>query len=201
MPRPKDGMYSKFNTGAMDEICALVPDFKDSDQAQGWYVKITNRAWFVRRYEEHHEVDLPSKVYFDAAYKCWQYADGTVHGFIDLRSGRHNPMQLLHILAHILQPSDTDWHKAEFSQMFMDLALLAYKDLPPLTDPTITDAKAFRKKIGEILRAHKIKTRIVSEETREKRRESFNARNVRGATERVKKIEEEVERILAEHLK
>lgn len=161
MSRPRDGVKTKFYKVVMPELQALVPDFSSEEEADRWYMKMIGSAWFKRRVgpDKYKERRLFDGIKF--TYRPFWCTDQASRQFqnnqpdIGLSVDHPNPMQALHILAHVLQPADTAWHGGEFSQTFLDLIERAF-------------TVEIRRQARKILLDNKIKTRTVklSEEER-----------------------------------
>lgn len=186
MARPKkDGMFTRFTAQAMGEIVKLVPDFQDDQEAQAYYKKITSYSRFKKHVEKHLEAPLPSNVTirrsYEGAYRCTVQV-GRCSGMgrdMELLASRANPMEVLHILAHFLQPSDSKWHGGEFSIIFLDLIERMH-------------GKEIKRAVKDILINYKIKTSVRSDSTREKQTEAYYRARVARANAGLKTLLAEV---------
>ncbi len=125
--RGKDGSLTRF-TEAMREICKLVPNFTDglgleSSKADvlatKYYKHFIGLIRFRHYAEEYLENPLPEEVTIGRYYRCTAHAE---HGLpvLTLPPSRANPLEVLHILAHYVQPPGTPWHRGEFGSIFLD---------------------------------------------------------------------------------
>ncbi len=168
MPRPKqDGMLTRWNVPVMNELVKLVPDFDgldDEKEAETFYKKIQRRAKFKRMAGEHLETSLPEYVRLSGydQYRCTNHVQYRWQN-LTLRDGRHNPMEVLHLMAHYLQPSDSKWHGGEFGKLFLELVAMMF-------------GPEMKRVAKDILIDNGIRTSVRSEETREKQRDAYYRR-------------------------
>lgn len=194
--RPKDGMYSRFTGPVMDQICALAPRFGDVE-ANAMYRRLRK----LKRFQKHVEAQadwcaergyawpnatlLPERVScLMVAYRCTEQVG---QGGIELLTPeRANPMELLHILAHYLQPHGGPWHGGEFGAIFLDLIERQF------------DAE-MKRTVKDIMLANKIKTSVRSPQTREKQTERFYERKIAQAPAGLARVLREMRELKAEH--
>lgn len=176
--RPKDGMYSRFTGPVMDQLCALVPDFTDHVEALKFFKRMTKYKRFQTMIEESRTKDscidnMPTTVsYVKRSYRCTEQPR-----WRELELGyRKNPMELMHIVAHYLQPGgNTPWHGGEFGSIFLELIERMF-------------GKDTKRAAKDILVSNKIKTSVRSPETREKQAAAFYRRKIEKAPEGLLKI-------------
>src|SRR5690348_5403534 len=154
MKRPQDGVFTKFTGEVMDKVCALTPDFTSYEDAAAFYRKLLRRkkvkTLLALRFNGREEIQNVL-TYTTGRYDCaFQAMEGPY-----LREDRHNPMEILHLFAHIVQPPDSAMHKGEFGKIFLTLVESVY------------DAE-MKRKVKDILIEHNIKTSTRSPETRQK---------------------------------
>lgn len=173
--RPKDGVQKKFVFTVMPEVCALVPDFADMSDAMKFYGKVLRRKKVKDLIRERYgDDDTAWPVFRDLEYQspnhwtyCFWQAD---HGPI-LAEKKHNPLEVLHLLAHRLQPVDTAMHKGEFGKLFLTLVESLY------------DAD-MKRQVKDILLNHKISTATKSPESRQRQSDAYHARRVQAVRDR-----------------
>lgn len=165
----------------MPDTIKLVPDFKDEEEANVFLSKIRMRAWYTRRWKARYPVRAPllfAKGVRFATMRSNQRCTTQVemqHQYMALDPGKANPMEVLHILAHALQPEDGPWHGAEWAQAFLDLVERVY-------------GKDLRRAVKKILLLHRIKTRVVSDESRANYKEAYEKRQGRNAKAAAQKM-------------
>lgn len=161
--RPKDGVFNKFVGPVMADIVKLVPDFESREEATEFYVKLLKKrrvkTMLGIRFTSLDDQPHSNALTYDKSnhyYFCHWQAD---HGPI-LSEERRNPMEVLHLFAHIVQPPDSAMHKGEFGKIFLSLVELVY------------DADT-KRAVKDILLAHNIKTTALSSETRGRQRDAY----------------------------
>jgi hypothetical protein len=162
--RGKDGMLRRFSIDAMGEISLLVDDFRKrpdpNKDATRFYRHFIGLKRFKDLAENHLEAKLPEGVMITgAAYRCTAHAE---HGLqtLTLPFQRANSMEILHILAHYLQPSNSPFHGGEFGSIFLDLVDRAYG----------ADTK---RKVKDIMIEKRLKTFVKSDASREKQSAAY----------------------------
>lgn len=172
--RPKDGIQQKFIGPVMSEIVKLVPDFGSQQEATEFYVKLLKKrrvkTMLGLRFPDPEDQPTGNSLSLDRTnhyYYCWWQAD---HG-PTLSESRQNPMEVLHLFAHIVQPPDSAMHKGEFGKIFLALVEVAYD----------TDMK---RAVKDILLSHKVSTTALSSETRQRQRDAYFKRRTTSLIER-----------------
>lgn len=161
--RPKDGIQQKFVGPVMAEVVKLVPDFTSQQEAVEFYVKLLKKrrvkTMLNIRFPDPEDQPTGNALAFDHTnhwYFCWWQADNGP----SLSGNRQNPLEVLHLFAHIVQPPDSAMHKGEFGKIFLALVELVY------------DAD-MKRAVKDILLAHNVKTTALSSETRERQRDAY----------------------------
>lgn len=187
MPRPpKDGMLTRFCNQAMPEIRALVPDFANQKEANDFFNHFMSLKRFKDVALEHLESRLPERVTIGRrAYRC------TTHvklGMADLTllTDRANPMEILHTLAHYVQPSDSAWHRGEFGAIFLSFIERQY------------DAE-MKRKAGDIMHNHGLKTFARSEDSRHRQSLAYHAKKAKDVPMQLAQIMEDMDRLRGGH--
>lgn len=185
--RPKDGVFTKFVGPVMSEIVRLVPDFESFDEASTFYTKLLRK----RRVKAMLAIRFPnpdfqpsnhlSYDHTNHAYFCWWQAENGP----SLSSERQNPLEVLHLFAHIVQPPDSAMHRGEFGKIFLALVESVY------------DAD-MKRAVKDILLAHNIKTTALSDATRARQSNAYHKRKTNALIGRFVDPEEEAEQALAE---
>lgn len=153
----------------MPEVCKLVADFPNTAAANAFLNTVRRRAWFQKRWAARYPSGLMSM--FDsgvrfASNRSLQRCTTEVtfrHEYMALDEDKQNPLEVLHILAHALQPAEGPWHGAEFSQTYFYLVERMF-------------GVDIRRQVKDIFIDHKIKTAKRSPETREKQRDAYYLR-------------------------
>lgn len=102
---------------------------------------------------------------------CWQ-----VHGYnVDLGSGKWTEIDLFHVLAHRVQPPNTAYHGPEFIKLFLSLVERYI-------------GKDEKRRVKEILLAHKVRTKTVNADARAAQRDRYFDRQAPAAKENLRKI-------------
>ncbi len=168
--RGKDGMLRRFAIEAMGEICQLVPDFPkaitgtgtcyDQSAANKFYKHFIGLKRFKDVAEQRGGVTLPGHVNITrTAYRCTSHAEVSM-GEITLPFSRANPMEVLHILTHYVQPKDSPWHGGEFGAIFLDFIERKY------------DAD-MKRQVKDIMIEKRLKTFVKSDASRERQSAAY----------------------------
>ena len=183
---PKDGMFTRFNGPVMDQLVTLVPDFQTRQEADDFYRRMWRRKHFKTLTEIHLENELPPGIQFDrGGYRCTFYASRhSAFGgmYLQLRPGRRNPMEIIHIVAHYLQPSDSRWHAGEFGSIFLDLVGMMF-------GPDIKRAAK------DVLIENKIRTAVRSEDARARQSDAYFKRKAEAVPEKLLRLLKEAENL------
>lgn len=174
-------MRSRWNLEVMPELRALTTPFSSPQAGDSWYQRLKKYAWFQRRTQANlgswGVKKLPEELVTEPrTYIC---TAAVTHPRMVPDLYARDEIEALHILAHFMQPPLTPFHGAEFSKTFLDLV------------ERVFDADT-KRAAGKIMRAHKIKTRVVSQETRDR---ASTRLKVQHATTRVRKMLEEAKQI------
>lgn len=167
--RPKDAVFNKFVGPVMADVVKLVADFDSQEAATAFYVKLLKRQRVKKMltirfpYPDHQPTGNALGFHkSNHYYFCWWQADNGPK----LSDGRQNPLELLHLFAHIVQPPDSAMHKREFGKIFLSLVELVY------------DAD-MKRAVKDLLLAHNIKTTALTSETRERQRDAYFKRRTK----------------------
>lgn len=185
--RPKDGMYSRFTGPVMDQIRGLVSDFADEREATKMYKRLRSLKRFEKLVEAQTALVtvgqralsdyLPEAVTISTyTYRCTSQPGSHI---LDLARADANPMELLHLLAHYLQPPTGPWHGGQFGSVFLELIERQFG----------ADTKRAAK---DIMVSNKIKTSVRSAATREKQTARFFERKIAKAPEGLARILQEM---------
>lgn len=186
--RPNDGMFKRFNYEVMPELMDLVGRFEGEKEAALFYRSLARKAFFKNLVKDHLERDLPIEfVFWDRSYRCTDYAafgeSITSHGsVVELTPDRRGPLEILHILAHYLQPSGTAWHGAEFAKAFKTLVERMF-------------GADVRREVNDVLLKYGIKTKVVGPETRAKQAAAYNKRRAADVPAKLLAILREAEKL------
>lgn len=190
MNRPKDGMFSRFTGPVMDQIRGLVPDFPNIKEADKMYSRLI-KLKRVQKLVEAQRASIESGTIPGAEHlpyavsqtgRPYRCSAQVSLGEIDLADSELNPMELLHIMAHFLQPGGGSWHGGEFGKTFLELIERQY-------------GPEMKRSAKDIMIANKIKTTVLSSSTREKQSERFFDRKVAKAPEGLAKILQEMRKL------
>lgn len=161
--RGKDGMLRKFCIDAMGEICGLVPSFDDSMDAS----RFMKHFMSLKRFQDYVEPQQILPVDVDivrAAYRCTAHAEFNMKT-LTIYPSRANPMEVLHLLAHYVQPLNSPWHRGEFGGIFLDFIERQY------------DAD-MKRQVKDIMFGLRLPTFAKSEASRLKQSEAYHTKMV-----------------------
>lgn len=190
MSRPKDGSRSKVlaalkNEGALQLAAMTIPH---SNISHDWFTsgrhtrKILNSSWFKKTYAERFNkrpgLWISAIEVNDAGSQpCGATVLGNgnvskLYVAVPLTNSATRRLDVLHGIAHLLQPDDSALHGAEFCRLLLDMAG-RYGFMT-------TDRAVDKKALAAVFRDNKIKSRVVSEEARERARQRYQDVHVAG---------------------
>lgn len=150
----------------MDEVVILntplARKFKDEGEANKYLKRFTR----LKRFKDHQDrfqcSPIPDAVTFRPSSMTSRCTSHAKYGrtSIELATDRRHPLEILHILAHFLQPPGSKWHGGEFSTIFLDLC-------------ERQGGSELKREVKDIMLKYRIKTSVESDESRLKQSKAY----------------------------
>lgn len=185
MPRPRERAMQKMDR-LVTGLETLVPFFDNEHAMKAFYKKITSYKRFKNYTDQFLLRPLPTEdadVLFGWPARCTYQVE---HGFLEC----NHPLDMLHILAHYLQPEDSKWHGGEWGSIFLDLI----ERMSETKDGT-RQSQRFqflpwdtKRAAKDLMIENNIRTYVLGPETRERQSAAYKKRKVASVPDRALKL-------------